>query len=86
MESSGIFLLMIITGITTFGHNPEANKKTRDAYIRYTGADDMVSSYTKKIQNDIEKEAPEEVRFYIGGAIYLSKTILERKIVIKWTF
>jgi hypothetical protein len=86
MESSSIFLLMLVTGVTTFSHDPVASRKAQDAYARYSGIDDTVSSYAKKLQNEAEKETPEEVRFYIGGAVYLSKTIIDKKIVVKWTF
>lgn len=86
MGSDSIALLMLVTGITAFSNNPQASHKAQDAYLRYTGVDDMVSSYTKKVRNDIEKETPEEVRLYLGGALYLSKTIIDRKIVIRFTF
>lgn len=86
MGSESIFLLILVTGITAAGNNPEASRKAQQAYLRYSGADDMVNSYAKKLQQGIEKETPEEVRFYMGSALYLSKSIVEKKIVVTWTF
>lgn len=86
MGSESILLLILVTGITNLSNNPDASKKAQQAYIRYLGVNDAVSSYAKQLQKDVEKQAPQEVRFYLGPAIYVSKTILERKIVFKWTF
>jgi hypothetical protein len=86
MGSDSLALLILVTGITTAGHNPEASRKAQDAYLRYTGANDLANDYLKKVQTEAEKETPEEVRFYMGGALYLSKTIIDKKIVIRWTF
>lgn len=60
----------------------QASQKSLDAYLRYTGIDKQIDFSL----NNIQKQVPDEAKFYIGNGVFIAKTIVDKKIVFQWTF
>jgi len=80
METNiALFTLLAIASAQNHG---QATSKSLDAYLRYTGVDKQIDV----INNNAKNMVPEEVKFYLAPGIFIGKTIIDRKIVIQWTF
>lgn len=80
METN-IVLFIILAGVSVAGKG-QPTAKSLDAYLRYTGADTSISNIDKRL----EKSVPEETRIYIASGVYVGKTIIDKKVVVSFTF
>lgn len=80
METN-IALFIILAGVSIAGKG-QPTASSLDAYLRYTGANNTVND----ISRNIERTVPEEAKIYVASGVYLGKTIIDRKVVVTWSF
>jgi hypothetical protein len=80
METN-ILLFCLLAGVST-QNNTAASSKAMDAYLKYTGVSQQIETFGKRL----EKEVPEEIKFYAAPGVYVAQTIIQRQIIFRWTF
>jgi hypothetical protein len=81
MTESSAALLILLASASYLGRGP-AIQKSMDAYLRYSGADNMLD---KKL-NEYQQSVPEDAKIYLGAGFYLTKSIIDRKITFTYHF
>lgn len=81
MMETNIFLFALLAAVSISGKGAPTSKSL-DAYLKYTGADASLNNIGKNIEHSV----PEETRFYLASGVYLGRTLIERKVVVTWSF
>jgi hypothetical protein len=78
--TSLLFFSCLAVGIAS--PKPDAHSHILDAYLRQSGIEQNLD----KLGHHYEQKIPDEVKIYAGWAGYISKTVVDRKIVFTWRF
>jgi hypothetical protein len=72
---------LLIPAIIALGlsNQNSAARSTAEAYARHLRADQFVNEY-------VERKVSPELRAHVGKASWLTKTVVEQKVVFQWTF
>jgi hypothetical protein len=72
-------LFISVAALVIASPQGDADKALARAYLKHTGIDRSLKDFEKD-------HTPEEARIYLGYAAYISKTMIDKKIVFTWRF
>lgn len=81
MPESTAALLILLASASYLDHG-SAPQKAMDAYLRYSGANEMIDRKFDEYQQSV----PEDAKMYLGAGFYLTKSIIDRKITFTYHF
>jgi hypothetical protein len=75
-------LFFSILSVAVASPTDEAHSALLNAYLKQSG----IQSNLDRMGKHYEHQVPEETRVYLGYAAYISKTVIDKRIVFKWSF
>jgi hypothetical protein len=72
-------LFLSVAAIFIASPEDGADKALLNAYLKQSG----IESHFKRLE---KKEVPDEARIYLGYAAFISKTMIDKKVVVQWKF
>lgn len=76
-------LLLSILAVIAASPNGKGNQTLLNAYLKQSGIESNLSNYGEHLER---QHLSNEARIYLGYMTYISKTVIDRKIVFKWSF
>lgn len=79
-------LLFLLCSLAHADQRQQAVAAAKDAFIKQSGLDVLVSNTTKPYEQLILKQFTSDEKKYVGAIYFIEKAITERQIVVKFSF
>lgn len=83
MDPNSLLFFSILSVFAASPADNSAHQALFNAYLKQSGIESNINGTLKYLER---RELSQEAKIYIGYTAYISKTIIDKKIVIKWGF